>query len=217
MDVKNFNIWDLKEYPNNARVGDVDALAESLKANGQYRPVVVQKSTNYVLAGNHLVKAAQKIGWTKIDAVVVDVDEDAATRIVLSDNRTAELGTYNEEALAELLASLDNFDGTGYKMEDLDDLIASVEEHEMAALPDEEKFSLPPMPNNVRAEATLAEMKDLYAQRARRQVLLEYSNSQYIWVTEQLSKIRNQIGVMGNGDVLIYFLEQKTGESAPNV
>jgi len=53
----------LQEYPNNARRGNIAMLVESLKTNTQYKPIVVQKSTNYVLAGNHILRAAKQLGW----------------------------------------------------------------------------------------------------------------------------------------------------------
>lgn len=36
----------LKEYRDNPRVGNVPAIAESLKANGQFRPIVVWRETH---------------------------------------------------------------------------------------------------------------------------------------------------------------------------
>ena len=122
MKIENIPLEDLVEYPNNARRGDVSMLTQSLKVNGQYRPIIVQKSTKYVLAGNHLLRAARILGWTSIDAVVLDVDDQAALKIVLADNRTADLGEYNDDLLKELLATLDDFDGTGYSEKDLAEL-----------------------------------------------------------------------------------------------
>lgn len=108
-------------YPGNPRHGNVAAIAESLTENAQYAPIVVQRSTRHVLSGNHTLKAAQSLGWTEIDAVLVDVDDDRARKIVLSSNRTAELAGYDDEALAGLLEELNaDFDGTGWTAEDLD-------------------------------------------------------------------------------------------------
>jgi len=114
---------DLSPYPGNPRRGDVDAIAQSLETNGQYRPVVVQKSTGHVLAGNHTVLAAESLGWKKIAAVFVDVDDDQAAKIVLADNKTAELGSYDHDDLVALLQSVDNLDGTGYSQVELDAVI----------------------------------------------------------------------------------------------
>ena len=44
--VETFKISDLSTYHKNPRRGDVDAIAESLKARGQYRPIVVNIGTH---------------------------------------------------------------------------------------------------------------------------------------------------------------------------
>ena len=69
----------LRAYGKNPRKGNVKAIAESLKTNKQYRPIVVQKSTKQILAGNHTYRAAKELGWSQIAVVMVDVnDEEAA-------------------------------------------------------------------------------------------------------------------------------------------
>lgn len=132
MEVLWTDIDDLKEYPNNARRGNVSMLVESLKVNGQYRPIIVQNSTKYVLAGNHLLRAAKQLGWEKIDAVFIDCDDEQALKIVLADNKTADMGEYNDELLKTLLLSLEDFDGTGYSESDLEELekISGVQQEE---------------------------------------------------------------------------------------
>jgi ParB-like nuclease domain len=44
---------DLRPYPGNPRRGDLEAIKDSLERNGQYRPIVVNRRTMEVLAGNH--------------------------------------------------------------------------------------------------------------------------------------------------------------------
>jgi len=122
MNIQKIKIDSLVEYPGNARKGNVGILVESLKVNGQYRPIIVQKSTNYVLAGNHLLKAANRLEWDEIDAVVIDVDDERALKIVLADNRTADLGEYDHDLLHSLLKELEDFAGTGYSIQDIDEL-----------------------------------------------------------------------------------------------
>lgn len=114
-------ISSLRYHPENARKGDIDAIARSLCANGQFSPVVVQRSTNYILAGNHTVKAAVQLGWSTIDVVYVNVDDQAAKKILIAANRTADLSSYDNDLLIELLESLNgDLDGTGYTEIDLD-------------------------------------------------------------------------------------------------
>jgi hypothetical protein len=111
-------------HPENARRGDVPAIAESLARNGQFAPIVVQESTRYVLSGNHTLLGARSLGWSTVDAVFVDVDDDQARRILLAANRTADRGGYDEAAILQMLAHLDgDIQGTGYAQDDIDAML----------------------------------------------------------------------------------------------
>lgn len=116
-------IDSVKPHPRNPRVGDVKKIAVSLELNGQFRPIVVNRRDGSILAGNHTWKAAKSLGWTEIGATFVDADEDAAQRIMLADNRLAELGRYDESELLALLQDValtaEGLAATGYTEDDL--------------------------------------------------------------------------------------------------
>lgn len=119
----------LRPHPQNPRQGDIGAIHESIRANGFYGQVVVQKSTGRILVGNHRWRAAMAAGATEIPVTWVDVDDDRALRILLVDNRTNDLASYDDEALAVLLRELADgtgLGGTGYDGDDLDRLIADL-------------------------------------------------------------------------------------------
>lgn len=120
--VESVAISSLTGYPTNPRRGDIESIALSLKAHGQYRPIVVQRSTKFILAGNHTYKAAKKLGWKKIKVTFVDVDEESAKRIVLADNRMTDLAGYNEPLLKSLLTALPDLEGTGFSQAEVDTL-----------------------------------------------------------------------------------------------
>ena len=120
MESKSVAVESLKEFTGNPRKGNIKELVESLKANGQYKPIVVQKSTKQILAGNHLWKAAKELGWAEINIVEIDVDDANAKKIVATDNRLADLGGYDEKLLLDLLGDID-LTGTGYVPADVDD------------------------------------------------------------------------------------------------
>lgn len=120
-------VGDLTPYPGNPRIHNVAAIAESLTANGQYRPIVVQLSTSYVLAGNGTLAAAVSLGWESVHAQYVDVDDTTARRIVLADNRTGQLGGFDVAALSLMVESLPSLTGTGYAPVDVEDLRAQVQ------------------------------------------------------------------------------------------
>jgi DNA modification methylase len=120
-------IHDLTPHPSNVRQGNITMIAQSLTQHGQYRPIVVQKSTSYILAGNHTYKAALSLGWDEIAANVIDVDDDTATRILLMDNRANDVATYDELGLAAVLKMLldteKQLEGTGFTEEDMNALL----------------------------------------------------------------------------------------------
>jgi ParB-like chromosome segregation protein Spo0J len=108
----------LKRYPSNPREGDIGAISESLRVLGQYRPIVVNSRNNQILKGNHTAAAASALGWKEIAVVWVDADEEQAARIVLADNRTADLATYDNDMLVSTIAKLDSLEGSGFDDED---------------------------------------------------------------------------------------------------
>lgn len=127
----NFNTSELAPYHKNPRRGNTQAIAESLEINGQYRPIVVNLGTHTgrpleVLAGNHTLAAAKRLGWETIACSTIDVDDIQAARIVAADNRLADLGGYDDTTLINLLQDIndeDNLTGTGYTTDDLDELL----------------------------------------------------------------------------------------------
>lgn len=126
LSTENVDINSVFPYPMNARQGDVGLISESLAKNGQFRPIVVNRRDNSILVGNHTWKAAKMLGWKEIAATFIDVDDEAAAKIVLADNRTADLGSYDHVELAEVLQTLPAFEGTGYTGDDLDELMQEV-------------------------------------------------------------------------------------------
>jgi len=138
-------VSDLQRFPRNPRKGNVKAIATSLYHHGQYRAIVARDTRDglVILAGNHTGDALKLLysGWLPPDADpattwagrpevvrcdVVTCSDDEARRIVAADNRTADLGTYDDELLAELLAQIAEDDtgagylGTGWSERDAD-------------------------------------------------------------------------------------------------
>jgi ParB-like chromosome segregation protein Spo0J len=112
-------VGSLAPYPGNPRRHDLAMIAESLRSNTQYKPLICQKSTGYVLAGNGTLEAAVSIGWQEIDALFLDIDDLLAKKIVLVDNRASDVASYSADDLAALLVSVDDLSGTGYSAADL--------------------------------------------------------------------------------------------------
>ena len=129
------SVRKLKPHPLNPRRGDVSAVAGSLKANGQFRPVLVQRSTGVIVAGHHMVQAAKSLKWKEVGVVYLDVDDDEAVRIMLADNRTADLGGYDTVVLAKILKDMPEASvGTGYEAADVRAILAGMDDQDEALL-----------------------------------------------------------------------------------
>ena len=135
-------IASIELHPRNSRIGDVEAVGASLQRFGQLKPIVVQSSTRFVVAGNHLVRAAQKLGWTEIAANVEAMDDATAVAYMLADNRTSDLGGYDDDLLAAILAeqaAADNLAATGYDADDVAAILRAVgspDQRDPDAVPD---------------------------------------------------------------------------------
>jgi ParB-like chromosome segregation protein Spo0J len=123
---------DLRPYKNNSRIGNVELIRASLRAHGQIKTLTVNAGTktgrpNEILAGNHTFAAMKAERMETADVTMVDVDEDGAAAIVLSDNRSSDDSSYDEKAHAELLKSMDDISGSGYSAAEIQALVMDTE------------------------------------------------------------------------------------------
>lgn len=99
-------IGSLISLKNNPRLGDVEAIASSYKEFGQVKPIVVIQNSDgkyTIIAGNHQYEAAKRLGWDSIACTVFDGDEKKAMAFAYADNRTSDLGSYDEDLLMHLI------------------------------------------------------------------------------------------------------------------
>jgi DNA modification methylase len=102
-------------------------IHQLIEENGWYGVIVAQRSSGRILAGNHRWRAAKAAGMSELPVAYLDVDDDRAERILLADNRSNDLASYDDHALADLLQSLtattNGLTGTGWDGDDLDQLL----------------------------------------------------------------------------------------------
>ncbi len=129
-------------HPKNPKDHDLGAIAASMARFGQQAPIIVQKSTGWTIAGNGRLEAASMVGeletalgfgrglpWTHIAAVFSELGPGEAEAYALADNRTHDLGGYDDSKLASLLVELGEAGGlvaTGYDAEDVAAILASL-------------------------------------------------------------------------------------------
>ena len=128
----NVDINSLKAHPDNPRDGNVFLIKESIKSNGFYGALIVQKSTDYILKGNHTFQALKELGYEKVPVIRIDVGDSRARKILVADNKSSDLSKWNSQKLGKLINDLDG-DLDGILIDDsaisilMDSLIDSLE------------------------------------------------------------------------------------------
>lgn len=148
----NVPLEELSQFPGNAKRGQVPTILDSLRRNGQYRSLIARQTDDglVVLAGNHTMQALDLHGpgpcgkpvktphgertcaicheqtWQPGARVeIVTCDDATARRVNLVDNKSADDGQYDRDALTELLSYMDgDLGGTGYTDADVQLLVA---------------------------------------------------------------------------------------------
>lgn len=131
---------ELELHPDNARRGNLDRLTESIRVNGFYGAIVAQKSTRHIIVGNHRYQAAVSLGIKELPVLWVDIDDAEARRMLLVDNRSNDLASYDDELLVELLRLTEHetgLEGSGFD-KDTFDLLGRIVDAQAQGLTDAE-------------------------------------------------------------------------------
>lgn len=118
--------------PANVRLHDernLDAIRGSLARFGQQKPIVVD-SAGVIRAGNGTYLAAKALGWKTIDVVRTGLAGLDAAAFAIADNRTSDLSTFDDSALAKLLQELrveDALEGVGFDLAEINELLARLQ------------------------------------------------------------------------------------------
>jgi hypothetical protein len=105
-------IDEVREYEGNPRVNEpaVDGVAASIKQFGFKVPVIVD-GDNVLVAGHTRVRAARKLGLTKVPAVRADdLTPEQVRAFRVADNKLHELSSWNIDLLTVELAELKSLD-----------------------------------------------------------------------------------------------------------
>jgi hypothetical protein len=214
---------ELRAFPGTPNRADVDELRGSVRANGQYRPVIARRLPDgalEILAGHGTTEATGAEAG-KVRTEVHDVDDATARRIVARDNKRPKGSVLDEEALLALLSQAEadgGLDGTGYWEDDVDDLRALLEEADAHATGNGSRGGQPESggEGNVTANNGLADLKDAYFGGTSRLVVLSYEGARYVWVVEALAKVAALAELDSNADAVVRLLEDATGTNAPS-
>lgn len=120
--------------PENANIHSIEQLhdiAESLRAFGQQKPIVVSPDTGIIIAGNGTYEAAKSIlGWEKIAVVWTTLDDFNSRAYAIADNQLNRKSHWDFTILSEQIKSISewkpdfNWDAIGFDEDEINPLLS---------------------------------------------------------------------------------------------
>ncbi len=100
---------------------NIDAIKDSIQKYGQYRPFVVNQRTGKIAVGNGMLTAMKELGFTKGNAIFMDLSEEDFRLLSIADNRSADMSVEDPMILLKRLKSIPEElrDLTGYSKVDI--------------------------------------------------------------------------------------------------
>jgi ParB family chromosome partitioning protein len=95
-------------------LGDIDALAESMKRFGQICPIVLTDN-NLLIAGGRRLEAARALGWRTINATIANIpDEVNSLEYEIEENLQRQ--DFSSEEVADAMRKLNKVRNPGFFM-----------------------------------------------------------------------------------------------------
>ena len=86
-------------------LGELEPMMESLRRHGQFSPILITPESE-LIAGHRRLESARRLGWTSIEAVVVDeCTEEARLQLEIEEN--VQRKQLSNDELAAAVARLD--------------------------------------------------------------------------------------------------------------
>jgi DNA modification methylase len=105
--VEEIELTRLHPWEDNPRLNDhaVDAVSESIRSFGFNVPILCDHNLT-IVAGHTRWKAAQKLGMTRVPAIVVEMTDAQRRAFSIADNKTAEIADWDFPGLRKVLEEL---------------------------------------------------------------------------------------------------------------
>lgn len=199
-----FPIDDFGPHPDNARIGDIKMISESLATNGQYVPILTDID-GVIIKGNHTWKAAKELGWTHIAVHRTKATYDESMRLLTADNRLSDLGTYDKDKQAQNLKHLMETGllvGSGYTADTIDDELAALGAVEEAAGEDEFAGGFAHSEDEVKDKFPSAKNEGGQPSQPMKEMVLMYPTEIHAEVQAHVTKLGKKWGVEASRDIV---------------
>lgn len=132
--VEQWSIADVKPYPFNNKKHPpkhIELLKKSIKVHGLLDPVVVQKSSGYIISGHGRREGCAALDMDKVAVRVLDVSDEIASALRIAANKTVS-NEYDTDMLSRELRALSeaevDLSALGFDEKELSMLISDVGE-----------------------------------------------------------------------------------------
>jgi len=117
--------------PNTHSEGQIKKLVHSIKKHGFSKgSVVIQKSSQRILAGHGIIEALKQLGYTDVDVIEADLADGQAEAFMVSDNHVASQSVIDNIGLQNLINELSDMNipslDFGFDDKDLEDLASQI-------------------------------------------------------------------------------------------
>jgi len=130
------------------------------------------------------------------------------------------MGEYDKLVLAELLDSMDTFEGSGYTFDEYDDLKAEIDEATAPELQHKTYFSSLEAgetgQSGTRFIPSLGDYAERYINKATRMLMCDYHNDTYVWIVDKLIEYRIANNISNNAVAILKLVEDATNEKCPH-
>lgn len=187
--IKYLPLDEVMAAPRNPKDHDLGAIMLSIRRFGFVTPAVINAASGRLVAGHGRLEALLSMrdeGEPAPNGVIVDesgrwlmpvvtgvefVSEEEAEAYLVADNRTPQLGGWDEAMLAEVLRDQTELAGTGYDGDDLDAMLESLDPADLK-VPDPTDLKTKPADERVLVEIrctreVLAEIEPALAELER--------------------------------------------------
>lgn len=186
--VHNVPITEIMPNPKNPRKISEERIQELCKSMKDlpeminFRFIVVERKTGFILGGNQRWLAARKLGWETVPVAYADeLTPEQRKEFIIRDN--IDVGEWDEDVLTEKFADFPLVDWGLVKQ-----------------LPDAE--------DREQDEADLAAAKETYDNAEVKQIVVYYDTRTHKRVTEALEKIKDENYFGDNAEALLFLLDK---------
>lgn len=218
----------LTKLPGNYHQGDAGVVNASITKFTQRKPIVVNRTSGHIEAGNTTFEATASGGFEWVAGVLVEDDHITEKAYAIIDNRAQELGWNDPALLSQMLLDIREDDDalfafTGYDGDDLDDLLREVGSLGDVLSPDDpDAWSKNRSGTDtsefgtVRPGLNAGERREAYEAASVRSLVLSYDMGQYVWLTEHLAHLRREFGVDNNADAILELVSDRQQSDYPH-